>query len=118
MDYTKRSVPRRLREVILPLCSALLRPHLEYCLQLRSTQLNKDKDLLERAQRKTTNMTRRLEHLSCEERMREFGLFSLEKKRLQGHLIATFQYLKGAYKKDRDFLPVHVVTGQGTMVLN
>jgi len=85
----KRNVASRSREGILPLYSALMRPHLEWSTSPMGT------------------------------RLRELGLFTMEKRRLPGDLRAAFQYLKGPTgRMEREFSQRCVVIGQGGMALN
>ena len=98
----KRSMVSRLREVILHLYSALVGPHLEYCIQMSSPQCWRDVNLLKHVQRKSTKIIQGMEHLPYEDTLRDLGLFSVEKRSLQGDLIAAFQYHSGGQKKKED----------------
>lgn len=109
------------RVLILLLCSAFMRPYWEHRVHLWGLQHMKDMDLFEWVQRKATRMIRGLEY-SCEHRLKELGLLSLENRRLQENLTVAFQYLKVYIyiisRRENNFLNGLIVIGQERMALN
>jgi len=106
----KKSVFSRWREVILPLYSAMVSPHLNIVSSSAILSSKKTGIQEEGIQQRATKMIKCLELLPCEERLSNLGLYSLGKRRLKGDLINVHKYLKGDGKQITEamlFLVVH-----------
>lgn len=84
-----RTMVYKLSEVMFHSPCVVLRPQLEKCFLFWSPHFKKDTDNVERIQRRATEMIRDLENVTYKERLKELGLFSLEKGRLRGNVITS-----------------------------
>ena len=87
-----RNITFQKKTLIIHLHKAIVRPHLEYCIQAWRTYRKKDIDTLERNQKRATKIIAELRDLSYEERLKECGLTTLERRRLRG---AKIEFIDG-----------------------
>ena len=80
----RRNITYKEKGLIVPLYKAIVRPHLEYCIQAWRPYLRKDIDMIEKVQRRTTKLITGLIDLSYDDRLKECGLTTLETRRLRG----------------------------------
>ena len=95
LGMIRRNITYKEKCVIIPLCKAIVRPHLEYCIQAWSPYLRKDVNMIEIIQRRATKLIPGLRDLTYEERLKECGLTTQETRRLRGDQIEVFKILNG-----------------------
>ena len=84
LGMIRRNVTYKEKSLIVPLYKAIVRPHLEYCIQAWNPHIMKDIDMPDKIQRRATKRIPGLRDLRYEERLKECGLTTLETRRLRG----------------------------------
>jgi len=100
LAFINRGIEFRSPGIMMQLYKTLVRPHLEYCAQFWSPHYRKDVEKIERVQRRFTRMLPGLSGMPYEDRLRQLGLFSLERRRMRGDLIEVYKMLRGIDRVD------------------
>ena len=100
------------KDIFMNLYPVLVRPHLEYCVQVWSPHFQRDIKLVEGVQRRATKLVPELKHLSYEERLKRLGLTTLEERRTRGDLIEMYKIITGKEKVKVDKF-FHMIPSRG-----
>src|SRR6218665_3301523 len=95
LGMMRRTIVTIDKDTILRLYKTLVRPQLEYCIQVLSPYLQQDMEKLEKVQRRATKMIQGYKYLSYEERLIRCGLTTLGKRRTRGDLIEAYKIITG-----------------------
>ena len=95
LGMIRRNITYKEKSLTVPLYKAIVRPHLEYCIQAWSPYVRKDIDMLDKIQRRAPKLIPGLRDLRYEERLKKCGLTTLETRRLRGDQIEVFKILNG-----------------------
>jgi ribonucleases P/MRP protein subunit RPP40 len=95
LGLIKRTFISKEKNVLLNLYKALVRPHLEYCIQAWRPHLVKDINLIEKVQRRATRMIMECRGKTYDERLKLLGLMTLETRRFRADMLEVFKILKG-----------------------
>ena len=99
----KRSFTDRTKEKIMALYKSLVRPHLEYCVQIWSPYLIKDIKLVEGVQRRATKLVQGIGAWKYDVRLQYLGLSRLDKRRAKSDLVETFKIINGVYDINSEY---------------
>ena len=90
------------KEMFMNLYPVLVRPLIEYCVQVWSPHMQKHIDLLEGVQKRATKLVPELRSMTYEKRLEKLGLTSLEDRRIRGDMIETYKIMTGKNDVNRD----------------
>ena len=95
LGFIARNVSHKSKQVVRILYNAYVRPHLEYCVQAWSPHYQQDINMLEKVQRRATRLISGLSRLDYASRLKELGMYSLDRRYKRGDMIEVFKIFNG-----------------------